>query len=142
MRIEPFTIELYDAVIRLWEEAGLSHRPKGRDQKSLVEKEIAANPDLFLGAFEDNRLVGTIIGTFDGRKGWINRLAVHPDYRGKGYGKELVAACEDALKRRGAEIICALVEDYSTESLALFGRVGYLVGDDIVYLSKRESPDT
>lgn len=142
MRIQPLTIDHYEEMIRLWEAAGLSHRPKGRDQKNHIQGEIAENPDLFLGAFDGAALIGTVIGTWDGRRGMINRLAVHPEHRGRGHAKLLIAACEEALRRRGAKIICALVEDYNTESLALFKRAGYTVGDDIVYLSKRESPDT
>jgi ribosomal protein S18 acetylase RimI-like enzyme len=142
LRIEPFTADRYDEVIRLWEEAELSHRPKGRDRRGEIEREIAQNPDLFLGAFEGGRLVGTVIGTWDGRRGMINRLAVHPDFRGRGYAKELVAACEEALRKRGAGIICALIDDYNTESLALFQRIGYTLRRDILYLSKRDPEDT
>jgi ribosomal protein S18 acetylase RimI-like enzyme len=142
MRIRPLTIEDYEEMMSLWEAAGLSHRPKGRDGKSHIRREIDENSDLFLGAFRGETLIGTVIGTWDGRRGMINRLAVHPDHRGRGYAKMLIAACEEALRKHGAKLICALIDDDNRESLAVFERAGYTIADDIVYVSKRESPET
>jgi ribosomal protein S18 acetylase RimI-like enzyme len=83
-------------------------------------------------------LIGVILGTDDGRKGWINRLAVSPQHRQSGVAKELIKALENALKKRGRKIICTLIEDWNEASLDLFKRVGYIKHDDIFYLSKRE----
>jgi ribosomal protein S18 acetylase RimI-like enzyme len=94
-----------------------------------------------LGAFEGKEMIGMIIGTDDGRKGWINRLAVDPKYRRKGVAMELVRILEGALKKRGRKIICTLIEDWNETSLALFEKVGYIKHEDIFYLSKREGEE-
>jgi len=97
------------------------------------------NPSFFLGAYDENRLVGTVIAGYDYRRGWINRLAVDPKYRRRGVAQKLIAAAEKALRKKGARIICALVEDYNAASLGLFKKCGYVEHRDVVYLSKRDS---
>ena len=141
MEIKPLTIEQYDSIITLWKEAGLPFKPKGRDSKREMETEFKRNPDLVLGAFEDGKLVGVIIGSDDGRKGWINRLAVLPACERKGVASQLIDAVERALKTRGRRIICTLVEDWNEASLNLFSKTGYVKHEDISYLSKREDDE-
>jgi ribosomal protein S18 acetylase RimI-like enzyme len=138
MEIRQLNFDSYDSMTALWERAGLPYKPKGRDSKEEMRKEIEKNPDLILGAFEEEELIGVILGTDDGRKGWINRLAVSPQHRQSGVAKELIKALENALRKRGRKIICTLIEDWNEASLDLFKRVGYIKHDDIFYLSKRE----
>jgi ribosomal protein S18 acetylase RimI-like enzyme len=138
MEIRRLGIEEYDSMIELWEEVGLSHRPEGRDSKDEVERQIVEFGDLFLGAFQNGELVGVMIGSDDGRKGWINRLAVHPDHQREGVALELIHAVESALKERDRRIISILVEPFKDTSLALFEKAGYSVWDGMHYLSKRE----
>lgn len=137
--IKPLTIKDYPAMVTLWEKAGLPYKPKGRDSKKAIQKQMAENPDLFLGAFLNNELIGCIIATFDGRKGWINRVAVLPEYQRQGIGVQLVKAAEKVLKERGAHVIGVLIFDTNKLSLTLFQKVGYYISKDILYLSKRES---
>lgn len=138
MDIRKLEIDDYDSMIELWEKSGLSHRPEGRDGRDEVERQINAFGDLFLGAFENRELVGVILGSDDGRKGWINRLAVHPDHQRKGIALELIRAVESALKERNRKIISILIEPTNVESLELFRKAGYSIWDGMHYLSKRE----
>jgi ribosomal protein S18 acetylase RimI-like enzyme len=140
MEIRPMSVTDYDIIIALWERAGLPFKPLGRDNREKISIEIMKNPDLVLGAYKGNELIGMILGTDDGRKGWINRLAVLPENRRQGVANALIAACEEALGKRGRKIICTLVED-NPESLELFNKAGYIKHDDIFYLSKREDED-
>jgi hypothetical protein len=78
MEIRQLTIEHYEAIIQLWRESDLPHRPNGRDSRAEMGRQMKSVPDLFLGAFDGGKLIGVVIGTEDTRKGWINRLAVHP----------------------------------------------------------------
>lgn len=141
MIIRNLEIEEYEDMIGLWQESGLPYKPKGRDSKNNVSKQMARNPDLFLGAFDDNELVGCVIGSFDERKGWINRLAVRPDRRRKGIAKQLTGRIEERLRERGARIICVLVEEPNEASFRFFEKQGYIVNRSIIYLSKRESDE-
>ncbi|MEE9152214.1 MAG: GNAT family N-acetyltransferase [Thermoplasmata archaeon] len=138
MDIRPMSLDSYDSIISLWESARLPFKPEGRNNRDEMKKEFERHPDLVLGAFEGKELIGVILGTDDGRKGWINRLAVVPKYRRRGVGIELINALERALKKRGRKIICTLVEDLNDASLNLFKNAGYVKHEDIIYLSKRE----
>jgi ribosomal protein S18 acetylase RimI-like enzyme len=131
----------YDALVELWKQAGLEYRPNGRDSKLSIVIQMSMDPELFLGAFEDGRLIGSLIATFDGRRGWINRLATVPEERRKGVAKALIARAEKLLRQRGAMIIGAHVERENTASLRLFENSGYSPRGDIVYMSKRDRPD-
>lgn len=141
IKIKSLTTKDYESLISLWQRAGLSHRPKGRDSKSNITEQIDANPDLFLGAFENGILIGVSVGSDDGRKGWVNRIAVDPKHRRKGVAQLLIKATEDALRKRGRAIICTLIEDWNKISLELFKKCGYVLHRDIYYLSKRDSED-
>ncbi|HEY5620566.1 MAG TPA: GNAT family N-acetyltransferase, partial [Candidatus Bathyarchaeia archaeon] len=112
MKLETRVLGLkdYDALLSLWNKAGLSHRPEGRDSRSSIIAQMRRDKGLFLGAFWENRLVGSVIASYDGRKGWINRLAVDPEERRKGVAKTLVETAESVLRDRGSLIIAVLVE--------------------------------
>ena len=97
-----------------------------------------ANPDFFLGAFEDGCLVGTAILSSDLRKGWINRLAVGPNCRRRGVATALIAESEKTLRRHGLRIFCSLIEDSNRASKVLFKKCGYAEHSDISYFSKRD----
>jgi len=130
-----------DDIIALWNAAGLAIKPGGRDRPEALAAEIKAYPDNFIGAFAGDRIVGVVLATWDGRKAWINRLAVSPDCRRSGIAARLVAAAEEELDRRGALIIAALIEGDNDASIAFFRDAGYAVYDGVVYVTKRKGPD-
>ena len=140
-RIRRLTIGDYNEMIKLWQRSSLPFKPKGRDRRQEITHQMKRTPELFLGAFEGRTLVGTVVGSYDGRKGWINRLAVDPDHRWQGIGQLLTARIEKSLKKKGARIISALVEESNLKSISLFEKLGYVTDRGILYLSKRESED-
>ncbi|MGQ9477980.1 MAG: GNAT family N-acetyltransferase [Candidatus Bipolaricaulia bacterium] len=140
LEIRELKPEDYEEMSALWERAGLSYRPQGRDSRAAIAAQMRRDPDLFLGACAGGRLVGIVIGSDDGRKGWINRLAVDPAYRRRGIAQALIAEVERRLRGRGREIIAVLVEEWNQPSLALFQGCGYLLDRTILYLSKRTAP--
>jgi ribosomal protein S18 acetylase RimI-like enzyme len=141
MEIRELTIDNYEDIIRLWTRANLPYKQKGRDRKEAIAAEMESNPDFFLGAFEGSHLAGIVIMSCDERKGWLNRLAVDPDYRHRGIAKALIAEAEKTLRKRDVRIFCALIEDYNTASKKLFKECGYVEHHDIMYFSKRDSND-
>lgn len=78
-----------------------------------------------LGAFDGPRLVGAVLGTHDTRKGWVNRLAVHPDYRRLGIASRLVRRAEREFRNQGIQMFAALVEPGNVASEAFFRALGY-----------------
>jgi ribosomal protein S18 acetylase RimI-like enzyme len=142
LEIRTLTIEDYEAMVRLWKEAGLPFKPEGRDSKQMIARQMKVFPEFFIGAFHRNKLVGVVIGSYDGRmKGWINRLAVHPDYRQQGIAQKLISRVEEVLEKRGAAIFCALIEVPNEESVRLFQKMGYQIHKDILYVTKRKNQE-
>ena len=142
MKIRSLTIADYDQIVALWKRAGLPFKPFGRDCKGAVQAQMAEDPDFFLGAFEDNRLVGVVVATSDGRKGWINRLAVDPDFRRRGLAKKLISEAENVLQKHGVRMFCALIDADNKVSKQLFRKCGYKEHRDIVYFRKKPNDRT
>ena len=126
-------------MLALWQRAGLnSIRPEGRDSRAEFDRQLAGG-QIAIGLEEDGRLIGVVLATSDTRKGWINRLAIDPDYRRQGCGEQLVHAAEDALHEAGLHLIAAVIEEGNAASLTLFEKLGYAAHPSIVYVSKRDS---
>ena len=131
----------YDAVLDVWNKTGLHPRISGRDGRAAFEHQLKQFPGLYLVAEDQGRIVGVIIGTHDHRKGWINRLAVLPQYRRRGIGRTLAQACDDAIRAAGIEIVAALVEDGNDASMSLFRDLGYKTDVAVTYFRKLDRPD-
>ena len=131
----------YEAIASLWTKAKLPFKSHGRDSREAIAAEMAANPDFFVGAFETNCLIGVVVLSCDLRKGWINRLAVDPEYRRRGVARVLIAEAEKIFGNRGVKLFCALIEGDNFVSKQLFKHCGYAESKDVAYFSKRDSED-
>lgn len=127
-----------DAVRSLWATAGL--KPSRSDTCEAMAKVATRNPGLALVAEDgEGRIVGTATGVDDGRRGWVYRLAVHPDLRQGGLGRRLVREVEDRLRARGCEKLNLLVERDNPDAIAFWRHLGY-IEDDVVFLGKWLTP--
>jgi N-acetylglutamate synthase len=142
VRLRDFRLEDYERVLELWEEAGLPFRPLGRDAKEKVAREIERDAAVFVVAEAEGRLVGVVFGTHDGRKGWINRLAVAPAFQRGGVAAMLVAEVEARLSDMGIDVFGALVEGENTRSMRFFEGLGYFSHDEVRYFHKTKSLDS
>ena len=131
----------YPIIISLWQAAGLPYKPNGRDNRHRLEAEMQRGNGTFLFAVNKDVEIGVVLVTHDGRKGWINRLAVMHEYRQKGIGSRLVEAAEQWLDDHGIEIYACLIENYNKTSFLAFQKMGYIPFEGIHYLTKRKFPD-
>lgn len=136
MRIRLMKLRDYEAVIALWQRAGLSHEPQARDSQEAVKKQLQQSGHLMFVAEADGEIIGTIFASHDGRKGWINRLAVEPRLRHRGLAQRLIETAEETLQRAGLTIVAALIEAPNEPSRALFHKLGYQERLDVVYYRK------
>lgn len=139
--IREFLIDDYDQLLDLWKRAGLPNKPKGRDSKEKIKHELQRGIGTFFIAEIDSRIIGSIHATHDGRKGWLNRVAVDLDYRRKGIASQLVKHAEQHLHNIGLEIITCLIEKWNHDSIQFFQELGYTKHSDIFYFSKRTHKD-
>jgi ribosomal protein S18 acetylase RimI-like enzyme len=136
--IRKFIIQDYDSLIALWKKAKLPYKPRGRDARGRIEQEILGPNTVFLVAEVGGDLVGSVFATHDGRKGWINRLAVAPAYRRQGIARRLVEEAESRLWEAGIEIVACLIEDWNAGSKRFFENIGYSRFDQISYFTKKK----
>jgi ribosomal protein S18 acetylase RimI-like enzyme len=106
--IRPARTEEVEQVLGLWREAETT--PSVTDTREEVLKLLAEPAAVLLVVEADGRLVGTVIGGWDGWRGNIYRLVVAPGYRRRGLARLLVAEADRSLHRMGARRITALVE--------------------------------
>jgi len=91
----------YPAVRDLWEGMEKGVHVGRSDTPQEIEKKILRDPDLFLVAEEDGRIIGSVIGGYDGRRGLLYHLAVATDFRHRGLGGRLLDEVEGRLRDKG-----------------------------------------
>ena len=143
VRIRQLAPDDYDELMALWRRTGLhSLKPRGRDSRSALTQQLGSGVQTILGLEAGGRLAAAVVATHDSRKGWINRLAVDPAHRRRGFATRLIGEAEKLLRDQGIHVIAALVESDNPESLALFHKVGYVeIETGIHYLTKRDGAE-
>lgn len=97
--------------------------------EDVIARKRTVQPDLFYVAAHQDRVVGTIVAGFDGVRGWIHKLAVHPDVRRHGVASRLMRRAERGLKDIGCPKINLQVRASNLEVLAFYRALGYAVED-------------
>jgi ribosomal protein S18 acetylase RimI-like enzyme len=135
MKIREFDIKDYSIVRDLWKAAGLILRPG--DELEDVKLKLRRDPDLFLVAEQNDRIVGSVIGGWDGRRGWIYHLAVVPEHQRKGVGLGLVREVENRLLAKGAKKVNAQVYRWNEKASEFFKAIGYEAQPDLMMIGKQ-----
>jgi len=134
MRIREFRTEDYSELFQLWKENGLAIRPG--DDLEGVKLKLQRDPNLFLTAQENHEIVGVVMGAWDGRRGWINHLAVKHGHQRRGIGTALVRELERRLIEKGARKVNAQVYKWNKKSLKFFKANGYETHEDLIMIGK------
>jgi ribosomal protein S18 acetylase RimI-like enzyme len=98
--IEAFRMEDYPKALALWQASpgvGLSDA----DSPDGICRYLERNPGTSFLAWVGEELVGAVLCGHDGRRGYINHLAVHPGWRRRGIARSLVRRCMAALGQAG-----------------------------------------
>ncbi len=128
----------YPAVLKLWQTAGSGVRVGRSDAPDEIEKKFEFAPDLFLVAELDRKLIGSVIGGFDGRRGLIYHLAVDPDFRLNGLGSRLMEEIERRLTDKGCLRSYLLVTPENEDAMRFYEKRGWkrmeivLFGKDLI----------
>src|SRR5262245_55707488 len=112
-----------EAVLKLWRKADAT--PSATDTPEDLRKTLTISSANVLIAKANKKLIGSLIGGFDGWRGNMYRLVVHPDYRRRGIARQLVAEAEKRLVQHGVKRITALVEKDHPWAVRFWEAVGY-----------------
>lgn len=138
MEIRPFIADDEPAVIELWDRCGLL-RP-WNDPKRDIQRKLLVNPELFLVGLIQGNVVATAMAGYEGHRGWINYLAVSPDYQRQGLGREIMEAAELRLRAIGCPKINLQVRTGNQSVIDFYRQLGFQI-DDVVSLGKRLEHD-
>ena len=134
MKIRAYHENDKDQVIVLWSECGLV--VSQNDPVKDIERKLKIDPDLFLVGVGDDAIVATVMGGYEGHRGWINYLAVKSSEQRKGYGQTMMQTVEALLIEKGCPKINLQVRASNTAVTAFYSAIGY-VDDNVVGLGKR-----
>jgi ribosomal protein S18 acetylase RimI-like enzyme len=123
----------YPAVYALWENAGPGIHLRRSDKPQEIEKKLQRDPDLFLVAELAGRIVGSVLGGFDGRRGMMYHLAVDPSYRQNGIGALLMDELERRLRDRGCIRYYLLVTQDNEAAIRFYESRGWQRMDLFAY---------
>ena len=88
----------------------------------------------------DGEIIASVMGGYEGHRGWVNYLAVSNEHRRKGYGVVLMRRIEALLLERGCPKLNLQVRRSNESVLAFYHAMGY-GEDEVVSLGKRLIPD-
>ena len=127
--IAEFTMDDYPVVHVLWQRGDLWMRPSDGPQATLLK--LTRDPELFLVARDaGGRVVGTVMGGWDGRRAYVYHLAVRPKQRREGIADALMDELEERFRRLGALKAKTQILLDNEASRAFFAQRGYLREDD------------
>ncbi len=122
-RLRGFEWPDYERVVELWRTTGLQLSVS--DSREGLQRTLDVEPELFLVADAGGEVVGVLLGTFDGRRGWLHHLAVAPDWQRQGIGRLLVEEVERRLRDRGCAKVNLHIEPDNAAVAGFYDRLGY-----------------
>lgn len=134
LTIRPYRPGDQEAVVKLWEACQLV--VPQNDPIADIGTKMQFQPDLFLVAISENRLVGTVMAGYEGHRGWINYLAVAPDQRRRGIAKAMMASAEKKLRALGCPKINLQVRHTNTAVINFYQAIGF-GEDEVISFGKR-----
>lgn len=133
MKIEKFTMESYEDIVELWRKSGIS--VGSTDTRDEIERMLQRNPNLFLIGKVDNKVIGVVMGGFDGRRGYVHHLAIDPDYQRRGFGTMIMDDLIKRFRKIGVHKVHLFIEKYNKELVEFYMNLGWEIRDDLIMMS-------
>ncbi|MFX1456550.1 MAG: GNAT family N-acetyltransferase [Promethearchaeota archaeon] len=133
MKIETFSMEFYDDIIQLWEKAGIS--VSSSDSKEEINRMLIKNPDLFLIGRIQGKIIAVVMGGFDGRRGYVHHLAVHPEYQKEGNGRKIMNKLIEIFRQKEIHKVHLFIEKTNKEVINFYKNLGWELRKDLTMMS-------
>jgi len=138
MEIREYREKDANAVIALWIQCGLVV-PRNNPQKD-IERKLKVDRDLFLVGILEGKIIASVMGGYEGHRGWINYLAVDPACRRQGYGRRIMQEIEKRIRARDCPKINLQVRATNQGVIQFYRSLGY-ADDNVIGLGKRLKED-
>ncbi|HJT86766.1 MAG TPA: GNAT family acetyltransferase [Bryobacteraceae bacterium] len=119
-----------EAVAALWSVV-FPNDPPWNEPVLFIHRKRSMQPQLFWVAQEGDQIIGTVVAGYDGVRGWIYHLAVHPSKRRMGTARRLMQAAEGALMALGCPKINLQVRADNTPAIDFYTLLGYGAEDRV-----------
>jgi ribosomal protein S18 acetylase RimI-like enzyme len=130
--IRPYASGDHNQVVSLWK-AVFPDDPPWNDPASMICRKLTIQPDLFLVGRIDDQIIATVMAGFDGVRGWIHHLAVHPEYRRKGIATALMRSAEHGLAALGCPKVNLQVRATNAVVISFYRTLGYAVEERVSF---------
>ncbi len=134
MLIRTYQVNDEACVIELWDRCGLT-RP-WNDPKKDIARKLSVQPEWFLVGVREAQVIATVMVGYDGHRGWINYLAVDPDFQRAGFGRAMMAESERILLDLGCPKINLQIRKDNLKAIAFYEKIGF-TDDSVVSFGKR-----
>ena len=134
MNVRPYSTHDKAAVIELWQKCNLT-RPWNNPELDIKRK-LQVNPELFLVGLSSKKIVASVMGGYDGHRGWVYYLAVDPEYQNMDFGKHMMKAIEEKLLAVGCPKANLMVRTDNLLAVGFYEKIGYKT-DDVINMGKR-----
>ncbi|MEM9181014.1 MAG: GNAT family acetyltransferase [Pseudomonadota bacterium] len=128
--IERFTESDRDGVVALWNIV-FPEEPAQNAPSEMISRKQAVQPELFFVARQHGEVVGTVMAGFDGVRGWVHKLSIHPDLRRQGLASKLMQRAEAALKAAGCPKLNLQVRATNAGVVKFYESLGYSVEERV-----------
>jgi ribosomal protein S18 acetylase RimI-like enzyme len=130
--IRPYEEADRPAVVALWTEV-FAGDPPWNDPDEVIRRKVGVQRELFLVCESGGRIVGTVLGGFDGFRGWAYHLAVAPERRRRGLGRGLMEELESRLRAAGCPKVNLQVRAGNEEALGFYHALGYATEERVSF---------
>lgn len=139
LQIRAYTEADETKVIALWEAAFPDAAPHNAPA-SAIERKLGTQRELFLVGVIDEQLVATVLGGYDGVRGWVYHMAVDEGHQRKRIGEKMMAAITMRLTALGCLKVNLQVRSTNNQVIAFYESIGFAV-EDRVSMGKRLSEE-
>ncbi|MBN2182797.1 MAG: GNAT family acetyltransferase [Sedimentisphaerales bacterium] len=137
-KVRQFHTNDTENVIELWQKCGLV-APQNNPERD-IERKLDVNPEWFLIGELEGVIIATCMVGYEGHRGWINYLAVSPQYRRRGFAMRLMLEAEEILKNAGCPKINLQIRSSNKDVIAFYEAIGFRK-DDVLSMGKRLEQD-
>ena len=138
IEIRSFQQEDEAPLIKLWEKCELV--VAWNDPSKDISRNVQLDPEELLLGWYDKSLIASVMAGYEGHRGWINYLAVVPEFRRKGLGKTMMKAAKTYLEHFECPKINLQIRAQNHQVIEFYKSIGFLQ-EEVINLVKRLIPN-